>query len=103
MYRMERGEGGILRVYSRVFDLEASDLLERLRKKGIRLSLDSDGKTVLAWGAIDDEIRQQIRMHRPGLIELIGAGEGDWLHVAEFDCQGDWVQQLDEAMKQHHD
>jgi len=87
-------------VYSRVFDLEASDLLERLRKKGIRLSLDSDGKTVLAWGAIDDEIRQQIKSLRPGLIELIQAGESNWLHVAEFDCQGDWVQQLDAAMKQ---
>ena len=30
-------------------------------------------------------------------------GEADWIHVAAFDCQGDWVQQLDEAMKQHHD
>ncbi len=84
-------------MYPKVFDLEASDLLERLRKKGIRLSLDSDGKTVLAWGAIDDEIRQEIRMHRPGLIELIGAGEAVWFHVAKFDCQGDWGQKLDEA------
>jgi len=82
-----------------VFDLEASDLLERLRKKGVRLSLDSDGRTILAWGPVDEEIRQQIKIHRPGLIPLIGAGESNWVHVAEFDCQGDWGQKLDEAMR----
>ena len=84
----------------RFFDMQAADLLEGLRKKGVRLNLDSDGNTILAWGPGDDEIRQQIKSLRPGLIELIQAGESNWVHVAEFDCQGDWVQQLDAAMKQ---
>ncbi len=72
----------------RFFDLAASNVLEGCRRKGVLLRLDSDRNTILAWGPVDDGIREDIRLHRAGLIELLEAGEGEWVFVREINMNG---------------
>ena len=72
----------------KIFDLAASNVLEGCRRKGVRLRLDSDRNTILAWGPVDDEMREDIRLHRAGLIKLLEAGEGEWVFVREISMNG---------------
>ena len=71
----------------RCFSLEATDLLEQLKRRGIRLSLSHDRQNLVVRGKLDDELRQQIRENKKGLIALVEAGEANWQVVAvyEFD------------------
>ena len=67
----------------REFSIEAVNLLERLSCAGFRLHVD--GEYIVVRGQLTDQLRSAIRLHKPELIELLKAGEGNWIRMAEWE------------------
>ena len=65
------------------FSIEAANLLERLNCAGFRLS--ADGEDIVVRGQLTDQLRSAIQCHKPELIELLKAGEGNWIRMAEWE------------------
>ena len=66
----------------KVFSLAALELLDTLKDRGARLSLDGDN--IVVKGFLTDDLRDQIREHKQGLIDLMEDGEHLWQKVAEW-------------------
>ena len=67
----------------RVSNAKAADLLERLNCEGFRLT--ADGGDIVVRGQLTDQLRSAIQFHKPELIELLKAGEGNWIRRAEWE------------------
>ena len=66
----------------RDFEATSVELLERLSLAGCRLS--TDGEDLLVKGHLTDDLRRSIRENKPGLTQLVCAGEGNWDRKAEW-------------------
>ena len=61
---------------------EAAELLEELKGKGVKLSLNN-GKLRVA-GKLLDELKKEVRKNKEGLIQLVKLGEHRWYRVGEW-------------------
>ena len=52
---------------------EDADLLEQLKRRGIRVSLSEDRQNLVFRGPLDDDLRRRITENKAGLIELVEA------------------------------
>ena len=64
----------------------ADKLLEELKGKGVRLSLN--GEKLRVQGELSDELKEQVMENKKGLIQLVQAGEHKlppviWIHRPE--------------------
>lgn len=66
----------------------AAALLERLRRKGLRLSATPDG-ALQVWPAVwlDEATSEAIRQHKPGLLALLSAPAVDVLEDDRHRCR----------------
>jgi len=64
------------------FNLAALKLLEVLKDRGVRLTLE--GESIVVKGYLTDDLRHQIREHKQDLIELMKDGEHKWYQVGEW-------------------
>ncbi len=67
-----------------VFDLGAYELLNELRRQGVRLRLNRDGKQLQVSAAVTSEVIQEVKTKERELIRLLEAGEGAWIFVSEY-------------------
>ena len=65
------------------FSIEAANLLERLNCAGFRLT--ADGEDIVVRGQLTDQLRSAIQFNKPELIELLKAGEGNWIRRSEWE------------------
>jgi hypothetical protein len=68
----------------RVLSWEAARLLETLKAAGVRCRLNGEKVTVEHDGQLTDGVRRLIRRLKPELVELLKAGEGDWVRESEW-------------------
>ena len=77
----------------------ADKLLDELKKKGVKLSLNN-GK-LRVEGKLADSLKEEVRKNKEGLIELVKLGEHRWrkLEEWEFRREGNRMigKRLDEA------
>ncbi len=57
----------------------ADQLLEELKEKGVRLSLNN-GK-LRVEGKLSDDLKQRVRQYKEGLVQLVELGEHKWRPV----------------------
>ena len=60
----------------------ADKLLEALKGKGVKLSLNN-GK-LRVEGKLLDELKEEVRKNKEGLIELVRLGEHRWYQVDQW-------------------
>jgi hypothetical protein len=56
---------------------EAAELLEELKKKGVKLSLNNEKLRV--EGKLSNSLKEEVRKNKEGLIQLVKLGEHRWL------------------------
>jgi hypothetical protein len=59
----------------------ADKLLEELKGKGVKLSLN--GGKLRVEGKLADNLKEEVRKNKEGLIQLVKLGEHRWSQVAE--------------------
>jgi len=62
---------------------EAAELLEELKEKGVRLSLNKQKLRV--EGKLPDNLKEEVRKNKEGLIQLVKLGEHRWRKVEEWE------------------
>jgi len=60
----------------------ADKLLEELKEKGVKLSLI--GEKLRVKGKLSEDLKERVREHREGLIQLIKLGEHHWRKAEEW-------------------
>ncbi len=60
---------------------EAAELLEELKEEGVTLSLNN-GK-LRVEGKLPDNLKEEVRKNKEGLIQLVKMGEHRWYQVDE--------------------
>jgi len=60
---------------------EAAELLEELKKKGVKLSLNNQKLRV--EGKLPDNRKEEVRRNKEGLIQLVKMGEHRWYRVEQ--------------------
>ena len=60
---------------------EAAELLEELKERGVKLSLN--GGKLRVEGKLPDSLKEEVRKNKEGLIQLVKMGEHRWYQVAE--------------------
>ncbi len=61
---------------------EAAELLEELKGKGVKLSLNNGRLRV--EGKLADSLKEEVRKNKEGLIQLVKLGEHRWSQVDEW-------------------
>ncbi len=59
----------------------ADKLLEALKRKGVKLSLNNEKLRV--EGKLADSLKEEVRKNKEGLIQLVRLGEHRWYQVDE--------------------
>ncbi len=57
----------------------ADKLLEKLKGKGVKLSLNN--KKLRVEGKLPDNLKEEVRKNKEGLIQLVNLGEHRWSRV----------------------
>jgi len=65
---------------------KAAELLEELKEKGVRLSLNNEKLRV--EGKLPDNLKEEVRRNKEGLIQLVKLGEHRWFRWTSAQCQG---------------
>jgi len=60
----------------------ADKLLEELKGKGVKLSLNN--KKLRVEGKLPDNLKEEVRKNKEGLIQLVKLGEHRWGQVDEW-------------------
>ena len=61
---------------------EAAELLEELKEEGVKLSLNDEKLRV--EGKLPDNLKEEVRRNKEGLIQLVKLGEHRWYQIDEW-------------------
>ncbi len=71
----------------------ADQLLEELKEKGVRLSLN--GEKLRVEGKLSDDLKEKVRKNKEGMIQLIKLGEHRWRKTEAWEFEPVDIPRLD--------